>query len=265
MQSSERREARHHPWNRSLGHVWAVVLLALAMQTTALAQPRDAADRWKPQVQIASFKAFMARYVKETLRDSATEADLKPDAYEILVMDDLNEDSNLDFIVLHNSIGFCGSGGCSMEVFLSTGNGQYKEVADLFGHSSPRVRPTKTNGMKDVVAHYYAVGGVPVWSVYRWNGKQYDRANYRFCGGVHLEYCDAADAQIIEPVPDGRLQVNDHAPMYVAPALTASKAEDEGNASSTIIGKVRGKDWYLVEIWKGTAAFVSASSVSRSR
>lgn len=226
------------------------------------------AEPWKPQAQIAKFRAYLA-----SLHGGEGAAADDIAGIEIVLMHDVNADSHLDFVTLGRTSWFCGSGGCAMDLYLANGDGSYRSVLDLFAHAMPRVMSAQTQGLHDVWASRYAVERQPVWSVYRWNGSDYALSHYRYCEKSPLEHCSSADAEdageveVVEPMAEdaaAKMRVRAGAPRFRAPDAKAARVVDR-NPDNTVLGKVAGKNWYLVEIWKGDSAFVSGAHVSRAK
>jgi hypothetical protein len=213
--------------------------------------------------QVAAFETFFRTSITGEMAKFGEKGDVK---FKILISEDLNDDSYLDFVVLNTSSYFCGSGGCSTEVYLAGANGSYSSVLDLFGSTSPRVSSHKTAGFKDIAAVKYTVHEQPVWSIHQWNGKEYALAYDQFCGQVAFEYCTEDDSSIIiDRIPDSdadRYTAKPGASLFDAPGGHGLK--DKLGPSLTVVGKVRGNDWYLVQLWKSRAAFVSAKYIVRS-
>ena len=230
-----------------------------------LAREQAQAERRKPQAQVAAFKQFLQASIKRDVAESKLDVPDDRIAFQILVGEDLNGDSMLDFIVLNTTPGFCGSGGCGMDAYIAAGDGKYRDAGSFFGYTNPRALTHRTDGFRDIGAVRYTVGSQQLWSIYRWQGKAYALAFHEFCGPVALEYCPAPDA-VIDPVSDDeRLDdtLRPGARYYAAPDLKAAAIEKPLTVDG-VVGKVRGKDWYLVEIWKGTAAFVQATDVIKA-
>jgi hypothetical protein len=211
-----------------------------------------------PQMQLKAFDIF--------IRTSTAEAFPKerPDVkFKILVSEDLNADSYLDFIVLNTTPGLCGSGGCSMNVYLANPNGGFSTVLDLFGYTNPRISSHKTNGFKDIAAVAFSVNELPVWSVHQWSGKEYRLSYDRFCGRAALEYCvESGPSTIIERFPVGGYKLKAGARMVDGPGGRLLKTRLD--PASSVLGKVRGSNWYLVQIWMDTAGFVGGKYVAKS-
>lgn len=215
------------------------------------------------QMQVKAFDNFIRTSTAAEIAKGFP--DERPDVkFDVLISEDINADSYLDFVVLHTSRYFCGSGGCSMNVYVANPKGEFSAVLDLFGYTSPRISSHKTNGFKDIAAVRFSVKEMPVWSIHQWNGKEYKLAYDKFCGRVALEYCtDDAPAVMIERVPDNTgYTLKAGARSYEEPGGRAFK--DTLDPTSSVVGKVRGTDWYLVQIWKDTAGFVSGKYIARS-
>jgi hypothetical protein len=228
-----------------------------------LAEQQAAAAKQTPQAQIAAFETYLRASLKESI-DHATDDDIN---YRILSSEDLNGDSRLDFIVLNQSKGFCGSGGCDTSVYFANADGTYTQFEGLFGNVDVHPLQEKTNNVRDIAGVEYAIDGKSLWSIYQWQDKDYVLAFYKFCGGVALEYCSEPDA-IIDPIPfadSDKYQSRKGSRYYPAPGGVPPLGSLPAAFMSSVFGKMRDKDWYLVEIGKEQAAFIEGRNVVKPR
>ncbi len=212
-------------------------------------------------VQVAAFEKFFRASLAEEMKKGRSGDKIE---FKVLVRDDLNDDSYLDFIVLNTSSGSCGSGGCGTEVYLADRKGGYSSVLDLFGYTTPHVSAHKTAGFKDVLAVKFTVDNQPVWAIHQWKGNEYEFAFSQFCGRVALEYCTEDSGTFIDPIPDDlEYSTKPGAKLFDSPGGRA--LNEKLFAPPEIVGKVRGQDWYLARIWKDRAGFISGNYVSKSK
>jgi hypothetical protein len=227
----------------------------------ALRLQQEEAERRKPQAQIQAFD----RYLRTEIQKDAGIPDAEID-FDILIAEDLNGDSLLDFIVLKKNAYYCGSGGCSMDVYLAKPDNTYEEVLSLFSHTNPRTTTSSTAGFKDIVAVRFTVAGHPVWSLHQWDGGQYQLNHHAFCANVALEYCDKDSRMIIDPISvedSEKFKVRPGSMLFSATPGTALQTKTKGG--DDVEGKVRGKDWYLVQIWKGEAGFLQGAFINQQK
>ena len=90
---------------------------------------------------------------------------------------DLDADGVQDALVLMNGkSGYCGSGGCSLFVFLWT-KGQWKKVGDMSVVSRPiYVRTSQHHGMHDVLVSVRGGGATPGTKAFEFNGSSYQES-----------------------------------------------------------------------------------------
>jgi hypothetical protein len=220
------------------------------------------AERMSPQNQVAAFESYVRSEIA-----SAGGAEGVVDARDVHVRllgtDNLNDDSRLDFFVFNDTPGFCGSGGCATEIYLSEPDGSYRVVLDLFGHTTPHSRETVTGAFKEIVATRYMVDGrEPIFSIYEWIGSRYGLSHLEYCDGVWIEYCDP---HVVVPLTEGeqtRYEVADGAVILTRPAPDAPVADLQD--SDVVIGHLMNRTWYLVHMWKGASGFVPAQAVRAS-
>jgi MTH538 TIR-like domain (DUF1863) len=219
----------------------------------------------KPERQVAAFREFFVADILKTARGLDPTFDAVAVDFEILRTDDLNRDSLVDFFVFNKTEGFCGSGGCDTQVYLSEGRGRYRVILDLFSSTTPRTRSNGSGRYKEILATDYRVDGYAVYSVFKWADSEYRLSHYEFCGRVDFEYCDPREFRVmITPVDGDRLSIAPGAAYRSAPDPNAALSSwTVQNSSGSVIGEVAGGQWYLVEIWKGESAFVSRQEVHR--
>lgn len=227
-------------------------------------QQQQVAAQAKPEQQIAAFRQFLTANIVRTAQGydpgfSASDVDI-----DIVRTDDLNGDSLIDFFVLNQTSGFCGSGGCEMGVYVSEGAGQYRRTLDLFGSSTPRTRSTGSSKYKEIVATQYTIDTEPIYTVYRWDGQQYGLSQFEFCDGVFMEYCDPVVITPVDEATQQELTVAANATYRRKPEATAPRTDLPASTASAgdVIGEVQGRDWYLVNVWKGRSAFVARSDIT---
>lgn len=244
----------------------AVLLLATVVSVVMLRQ-RTAAENIKPERQVAAFRAYLTDTILTNVREDDPEFPESKLDFEILRTDDLNGDSLIDFFVINRTLGFCGSGGCSTDAYLTEGVGKYRIVADLFSASTPRTRAVGDGAFREILTTEHSVDAEPVYSIFRWNGRKYEISHYEFCSGVSLEYCD--DPLQIMPVPREKrtdVPVTDDIRFLVEPDLKAPTVRIvEGRIGSygSVIGQLDGGAWFLVDVWKSESAFVHRSDIER--
>lgn len=244
-----RRDRRRR---RRLVAAWTAGTLVLgALFAGGLWRQQRIAAEDQPQRQVAAFRQYLEA---ETL-DGVEDLDRDDLQLEIVRTDDLNADSRVDFFVFNRTSGFCGSGGCGMDVYLTEGRGRYRVVLNLFGSSTPRTRDAKSGRHKEIVASHYLIDSEPLYTVYRWSGAEYGLSHYDYCDGVFIEYCEPIRISPVEPAVADRLTVGEGAPFLRKPADDAPTIEHDATAQR-VLGTAPGGEWYLVEAWKGYSGFV---------
>lgn len=239
--------------------VWSVAGLLTAGTIGAVFwSQQETLERNRPQNQIAAFQ----NYMKRSLREISPELKDEEIVISIIRTDNLNNDGLLDFFAFDKSRGSCGSGGCSLDVYVSKGNGEYENVLDLFGHSSPTLSGKTTQGFKDIAATFYmADGKEPIHSIFQWDGTKYQLEHYEFCDGIWREYCSPIIITPVEKMSIEASNIRSNASVYVSPKDGASKVSSDTGETS-LVGKVEGKDWFLVQLWKSVSGFVRSSDVT---
>jgi len=109
------------------------------------------------------------RAVVVKLMGASTWEDANPERDLSIAKGDLNGDGVPDYVATIEHPNFCGSHGCEIRVYMSTGK-TYVEAGDLLG-GWVDVAPSSTRGVRDLVLH----GGKDARFV--WDGK-----SYRFAG-----------------------------------------------------------------------------------
>lgn len=252
-----RRDGRRRR-QRLVAAAVAAAVAAVAVGTAIEAQ-RRATTRAEPAHQVAAFLAFLEDGLVGLPGhdgEPLTRADL---AVEIVRTDDVNGDSRLDFFVFNETDGFCGSGGCAMELWTSRPDADgHDQALDLFGHSEPLVKATTTRGYRDLAATFHVSGGEPVHSVFRWTGARYELSHYELCTGF-VEYCDPVVFRVVDrEAPPGLVAepVLHRAPDLASPTLTPSV-----DTPAEVIGRDGAGEWFLVTWWKGESGFVHRTDV----
>jgi hypothetical protein len=252
------RRRRRRRWVTGL----AAAILGIAAVGTAMHHQHRLDERHQPYQQTAAFHRFITAEVRAlALREDPgfRDEDLH---IEILRTDDLNGDSLLDFIVINWTRGFGGSGGVATAVYLAEELGRYREVLDLFGSSTPRIRASRTGRFADILAADHSIDGELVYSVYRWTGRDYELSHYEFCSGVLPDYC--TDPVVIDPLDSDaaeRLVIRSDASLRAFPAEDAPCIRPLGMHAATVHGVLADGSWYLVSVGKGQSAFVSRAQV----
>lgn len=242
----------------------AATLVLSGMIGGVIWQQQKIAEGNKPQRQVAAFRQFVVADVLKASRDLDPDFKASDVAVDIVRTEDLNGDSLLDFFVFNRTAGFCGSGGCAMEVYISEGRGRYRNVLDLFGYSTPRTRTAESGGYKEIVATHYMIGSEPIYTTFRWMGQKYELSRHEFCDGVWIEYCDPVIIVPIDEAASKRLTVADRAVYLRQPKTSAPRTEYQAGSNASAIGKISGGSWYLVDLGKGYSGFVSGRYVSHA-
>jgi hypothetical protein len=174
-----RRHVRRLRWLTAL---WcALAVLVAATVGTAVWQQNTAQQR-SPEQQRAQFLDWLEF---EALRGdpTASSSDLK---FNVVRVDDLDNDGLLDYFVINETPTFCGSGGCTLEVYLTKSPGDYTMALGLLGSSTPRVR-TAADGTKEIATTDFFVSREPLYSIYSIQNEQFQLRHYEFCDGVIFE------------------------------------------------------------------------------
>ena len=254
------RDRRHR--RRRLATWTAATLVLAGIVGGVIWQQQKVAEENKPEHQVAAFRQFLFSDVLKASREIKPDFKASDVVIDIVRAEDLNGDSLIDFFAFNGTVTFCGSGGCAMEVYISEGRGQYREVLDLFGSSTPRTRAAESGNYKEIIATHYAIEAEPAYMVFRWTGNEYELSHYEFCNGVWIEYCDPIIITPIDQATSERLTVAPDAAYLRAPETSAARIQNEWGVARTVIGEVSGGDWYLVEVWKGRSGFVNRRSIS---
>jgi MTH538 TIR-like domain (DUF1863) len=240
----------------------AATLLLMATVGGVIWQQRRISAENTPMRQVAAFRQYLVADILATARKSDPKFQESDVIVEIRRADDLNGDSLLDFFVFNQTPGFCGSGGCGMDVYLSEGRGSYREVVNLFGSTTPQTRDAEGSKYKEIVATRYVVESEPIYTVFRWTGKQYDLSHHEFCGGVWIEYCTPMIVMALDELATQRMSVAPDAIYRRAPEASASRTELQ-SGPGVLVGEVTGGEWYLVEIWKSQSGFVNRHYITQ--
>ncbi|WP_160169780.1 toll/interleukin-1 receptor domain-containing protein [Amycolatopsis rifamycinica] len=252
---------RHRRRRQKMIAAWcAVVTVVIAVVGTALWQQR-AAEQRSPEQQQVAFEQWITTELRKLPGMSPSDGA----GYRILRTDDLNEDGLIDYFISNDL--YCGSGGCPMEVYVTNSPGSYAMVLDVQGSSAPRVRRAQGGG-KEIIASDLFISGEPLYSIYKLRDRNYVLDHYEFCEGVILEQCNPL---IISPVlPGDNLAVTPSAVFRERPSrgarsiiIGAGDKPSEGHdvGVSRVQGVLANGEWYLVNVWKGSCGFVSASEI----
>ena len=256
-----RRHVRRLRWLTAL---WcALAVLVAATVGTAVWQQNTAQQR-SPEQQRAQFLDWLEF---EALRGdpTASSSDLK---FNVVRVDDLDNDGLLDYFVINETPTFCGSGGCTLEVYLTKSPGDYTMALGLLGSSTPRVR-TAADGTKEIATTDFFVSREPLYSIYSIQNEQFQLRHYEFCDGVIFEMCQRL---VIDPVPPENASrvangtVHRERPSADARQVTIGAGNSGSESSwddSVVMGAVPGGEWYLAQVWKGSCGFVPASALER--
>ncbi|MDF5753108.1 toll/interleukin-1 receptor domain-containing protein [Spongiactinospora sp. TRM90649] len=244
---------RHRRRRRKLLAGWTALALTVAGVVGVALWQRDLAQERSPDRQTAIFRDWYARDHGVSPTDPQV---------RISRIDDLNDDGLLDYIMDNGALGFCGSGGCGMDVYLTKSPGRYVSVLSLLGDTTPRVR-TGRDGRKEIVVTQMTVDREPLYSVYTLHGEKYELRGYEFCDGLFFERCEPTFIQDLR-YQDGFAVAPDASPVQ-RPQAGARPIEDLRAVSLQVAGVLPGGRWYLVcgtaNADSGEAGFVPASSI----
>lgn len=224
----------------------------------------------EPLAQQAAFESHLSAEISDTLRDDPTftESDI---SINVLRSEDLNGDGLLDFFIQNSTPAFCGSGGCGFDVYVAESLGEsYTRVLSLLGANVPQTIDEPGAEYKPVLMDEYSVDGAPIRSVYRWDGATYSLSAYTFnCSGLVTELCGLTSITVTPIDKATPVVLPEDAPIHVAPdsgAQTIWRSTAAFDSTSmTVLGRVDGTTWYLVDSWKSYAGFVdSADTTTKS-
>lgn len=250
---------RHRRRRRKVLVAWSALAATLAAVVGLALWQQNLAERRTPERQAAIFREWYG----DKLGVGADELD-----FTIARNDDLDDDGWTDYIVDNETPGYCGSGGCGTEVYMTRAPGDYHQVLFLLGNSTPRVRASST-GPDQIISTDLTVSREPLYSVHSFVGDRYRRTSYEFCDGVLFERCSPV---VIAPVPHSdSLKVapgtvlRERPDLASRPVTVGAKGtqNDFSPADATVEGVLPDRQWYLVDQWKGTGGFVPASAVHR--
>lgn len=246
----------------------AVTMIVFAVLGTALWQQQVAQQR-SPERQQAVFREWLTESVLETVRKGGVSPGAEGVKINIVRTDDLNDDGLIDYFVINETPSFCGSGGCTLDVYLTTSPGKYVVAMSQLGSSTPRVRPGR-DGRKEIITTDYFVSREPIYSVYVLQGNDYKLGHLEFCDGVIYEACEPT---IITPLPpDNKLGVRPRTKALARPNAGAREVTVGAGEGSEItlddlaggtLGVLKKDTWYLVEIWKRYCGFVPAAAMRK--
>lgn len=252
---------------RKFAGALAVAAIALSAAFSVLLVEQQASERLSPERQRLAFETFLRGELTSKTQNGVPDLAKAGVHYEILRGDDLNHDGLLDYVVYDNSPASCGSGGCSLLVYLTTEPGRYVQALELLGGSSPRLRNRQGESDEIVMTDFYA-SREPLYTVYELAGDTYKMSHFEFCDGTAFESCDPA---VFEPTGGpSNPSVVPGAKIYERPSSRSRPATigagDSQTAESgwppTVIGEGPDGSWFLVQIWKGSVGFVPASAIA---
>lgn len=244
----------------------ALAILLLGLGVAAAAGIITMGARYAPKAQVEAFAGYLES--AEQIDDRENEQEERKQ-WQIVLADDLNGDSKLDFIVTMPGGMRCGTGGCPVFVFVTEHIGSYEMVVNLHGHSMPSIQASITEGFKDILANYYFIGNNPLWSKYVWDGSTYKLQEHTYCLITMPGGCSSVR---IEPFE------NDYGHTISEDAIFVTEPGDDvpqlrGRARG-VIGKIKdydlpiskeimARDWYLAHMvnWEA-AAFVEGKYVT---
>lgn len=223
----------------------------------------------------ATFRAYLDQVLGNAARQYGTKDSLAE--YKILYTGDLNQDGLDDFIIYNSTVGFCGSGGCSAEVYLGKLNGGFSELdaPDLFG--AGLVLVSGHHGQwKDIVKVETGEGGSfsnYTRLVFDPKKSMYVAVRSEFCGGLDFNVCDSP--VVLCEIDGSGLEVVSGASVYMAPvdkvssiagslgerALRPAPSPDE---FGWISAATPDGEWLLVHYKFSGARFVRAADVAGS-
>ena len=144
----DRRRRRHR-----IAVALAMMVLLAGTIVAVVVRERDSAQASQPERQVAAFRTYLRGAILADARAYDPGFPESKVEFEILRTDDFNNDSLLDFFVINRTEGFCGSGGCDTDAYLTEAAGRYRLVANLFSVSAPSTR-TAGGSYRDVLATY---------------------------------------------------------------------------------------------------------------
>jgi hypothetical protein len=232
-------------------------------------QRAEKAEALDPRAQVDAFLKAMREKDKDFLSTFPDPAQAAREMYKIVLADDLNGDSLLDF-VLWRAKG-CGSGGCTATVYMTEAVGRYQGVLETLGAGSFRKSLDLTNGIRDLLVVEYTVDQKNVDSIFKWDGDKYEIDRYQFCDVGMIEVCDDYPDFIIDPIAEEaahkmRLKRGGKTAFFAKPGdrpEPLKKRKISSFPEGMVIGKVRDKDWYLVLDRKGECAFVRGADIDK--
>ncbi len=230
------------------GHVVFGLCLTVSLGIGArdvVAAERRAADE--------ALKSFIGRLKTAVEKEAGSSVTARP------VFFDLNADKLTDFAVTFPPYSW-GSGGCTYDVYVSAAAGRWRKVGDIFGRRL-RAASTRTRGYRDLLSFAF-VGprskgdlNAPhsIDEVYKLT-----KGRYRSAGLRHRTWR-------IRPLKT-KYCVRDGAAIFGVPARREpSGAFDAETHWGEVLGKVEGRAWYLVRLFKVQAGYVHASSVKKAK
>ncbi|WP_425434446.1 toll/interleukin-1 receptor domain-containing protein [Lentzea fradiae] len=252
---------RHVRYRRQLTALWcALALVVGTVVGMAIVRQLDAEKR-SPEQQRAQFVEWM------TNNTNAVGLPVDEVKLNITRVDDLDNDGLMEFFVVNETEGYCGSGGCVALVYRTVSPGDYEVVLELLGASTSRVRQA-ADGSKEVIFSDLSVSREPLYSVYTLRGGKFQLKHHEFCDGLNFEVC--TQPMVITPIPWERApSVEKGTPPLERPSADARVVRigaggstfEGGDYDLEAKGMAQGGEWYLVEVWKGSCGFVPASAV----
>lgn len=269
IQASSRHARIRQRLTMAAAAVFAVVAVAASILGVMAYRAEQAAVAALSLFQREQERAAAAERLRPAEQIKAFEDHMTVAGMRIVMAEDINGDSLIDFVIVNHSTWLCGTGGCAAQVYLTEKPGAaYSQVLDLFGQTDPKLAPTRTSGFHDIIATQYEIEGTTVRSVNTWDKTQskYRLSHYIICGH-NLEYCLSpltSPAPIIDPIGYQASQEfkvkSDEYFLYPDPGARRTNEPAGGH----VVGKLRNADWYLVWAHRRGAAFTPASNVARA-
>jgi hypothetical protein len=139
--------------------------------------------------------------------------------YTIVSQTDLNGDGLPDYIVLNQTYLYCGSGGCSYQVYLNNGGGKFTQIQAPDIQQAVGLMVRDGDGRwKDIIAENG--GQVTSYTTYTVNSFEGVDGSYTprkviFCGGIAFDYC--SNPVVFCPLSGTDFRLADDANVYNSP------------------------------------------------
>ena len=172
-------------------------LFVVDQQTKKFEEKDQLISNLSPESQLAKFTDFfdneMFSFLRKIERDKVHEPD-----YKTILSADLNSDGWLDYIVHNNTFGFCGSGGCSADVYSYTSDG-YKIIGSLPFMTSIRSFLEVGQTYSSIVGQKWINEAEhPLFHMFVYNEDSplgegfgyYEPDAYMYCQGLYYEHCN---------------------------------------------------------------------------